>query len=126
MGVFADSGYIYLANFGDGIRVYTFNGTNFTLKDHRDDNGGFAQDVHVKTVQTVLANDDDGLRGYTFDGVTLTPAGSAGTGDDAEGLCGWMGVGWRRMGRGQQDQAGPEARPMGILLMAISKATAAM
>ncbi|MFA5086767.1 MAG: type II secretion system protein [Candidatus Paceibacterota bacterium] len=71
------SGYVFLANGDDGLRVYYFDGTNITPVDHVDDGGtalGLAYDGSV----VYLANGTDGLRAYSFDPYAETPALGAG------------------------------------------------
>ena len=55
-------GTVFLANYNDGLRAYSYDGTSFTNTAHIND-GGKALGVAVASNGAVfLANGDDGLR----------------------------------------------------------------
>ena len=61
-------GTVFLANYGGGLRAYSYDGSSFTGTAHIDD-GGQARGVAVGPDGTVfLANDNDGLRAYIYTG----------------------------------------------------------
>jgi hypothetical protein len=68
----APDGTVFLANGGDGLRAYRYDGTSFTNTAHINDGGG-ANGVTVAPDSTVfLANGGDGLRAYRYDGTSFT------------------------------------------------------
>ncbi|MCB0313919.1 MAG: hypothetical protein KDH84_11770, partial [Calditrichaeota bacterium] len=61
-------GTVFLANWDDGVRAYSYNGSSFSNTAHISD-GGEALGVAVGSDGTVfLANSLDGLRAYSYDG----------------------------------------------------------
>ncbi|MFX0197666.1 MAG: LVIVD repeat-containing protein [Candidatus Hodarchaeota archaeon] len=88
--VWEDGSYIYLANQGDGLRAYTFNGKTFTNVGHIDDGGtgAYGADVWGDGTYIYLANDEDGLRAYTFNGTNFTNVGHINNGGYAHGVWG--------------------------------------
>ncbi|MBN1280550.1 MAG: DUF2341 domain-containing protein, partial [Candidatus Thermoplasmatota archaeon] len=78
-GITGNGSYLYLANYDDGLRAYTFNGSDLTNEGHID-NGGTAYNVWCDGTYIYLANDNDGLRAYTFDGASFSNVGSVDTG----------------------------------------------
>ncbi|RLG13900.1 MAG: hypothetical protein DRN66_03310 [Candidatus Nanohalarchaeota archaeon] len=87
VGVWGDGTYIYLANWNDGLRAYTFNGTDFTNVGHIN-NGGTGIDVWGDGTYIYLANYDDGLRAYTFNGSNFTNVGHINNGGAGWGVWG--------------------------------------
>lgn len=73
--VWGDGTYLYLANYTDGLRAYTFNGNELVNVGHID-SGGSGFDVWGDGTYIYLANYDDGLRAYTFDGSTFVSVGN--------------------------------------------------
>ena len=67
------NGTVFLANYNDGLRVYTYNGSSFTNITHIDE-GGDAMGVAIGSNETIfLANGSYGLRAYTYSGQTGIP-----------------------------------------------------
>ncbi len=89
-GIWGDGTYIYLASLADGLRAYTFDGTNFTSVLDIDDGGVAASAVNVwgDGNYIYLANGNDGLRAYTFDNPSVINVGHIDDGGYAYGIWG--------------------------------------
>jgi hypothetical protein len=85
-GIWGDGEYIYLANSGDGIYAYDFNGTDFELKGNRAD-GGTAYGVWSDGDYVYLAS-GDGIYAYDFNGTDFILKGNRNDGGYAYDIWG--------------------------------------
>lgn len=74
-GIWGDGTYIYVSAYTEGIYAYTFDGSSFTLRGHRDD-GYYAYDVWGDGNYIYLSNYNGGLFAYDFNGDTFILKGS--------------------------------------------------
>lgn len=82
-----DGTYIYAACGADGLRAYSWDGSDYTLLDTIDP-GGLCLDVWTDGTTVFAAMDTIGVYAYTFDGVNFTPAGNIDNGDNYVGVWG--------------------------------------
>ena len=89
LGVWGDGTFIYLANYGGGLHVYSVDGAGTLTHVDSDDPGDYSRSVWGDGSFIYLASGGEGLHVYSVDGSgVLTHIGSDDPGDSAFGVWG--------------------------------------